>query len=111
MIKNILIVTSAEVSCEKLFFIASRQYALHKFCNFAIIQTFMMLKHHNIRENNLKLFYANLKEDSTKLLKDLLYEQEKQDQTMKNIIRRQYINNNKNINLNIIISLIFICLN
>ena len=79
MTKDILIVISAEVFCEKLFFIASRQYTSHKFSNSAIIQAFMMLKHYDIRENILKLFHANLKENSTSFSKDLLYEQEKQD--------------------------------
>ena len=75
------------------------------------MQALMMLKHHDIKENILELFHTNLKEDSTSLSKDLLYEQEKQDQTMKNAMRQQYINNDKDVDLNIAVSLIFIYLN
>ena len=71
--RDILTVASAEVFCKKLFFIASRQYASHKFYNSAIMQALMMLKHHNIRKNILELFYTNLKEDSMNFSKDLLY--------------------------------------
>ena len=75
--KNILTIASAEVFYEKLFFIASRQCASHKFYNFAIMQIIMMLKHYDIKKNILELFHANLKEDNISLSKDLLYEQEK----------------------------------
>ena len=75
--RDILIIASAKVFCKKLFFLASRQYALHKFYNFVIMQALIMLKYYNIRENILKLFHANLKEDSTSFLKNLLYEQKK----------------------------------
>ena len=85
--RNVLTVASAEVSCKKLFFIVLRQYVSHKFYNLAIIRAFMMLKHHDIEENILKLFHANLKENSTSFSKDLLYEQEKRDQIMKNAMR------------------------
>ena len=111
LIKNILTVAFAEISCKKFFFILSRQYVLHKFYNFAIMQALMMLRHHDIQENILELSHANLEENSISFSKDLLYEQEKRDQTMKNAIKRQYMNDNKNVDLNIIVSLIFICLN
>ena len=111
LIKDILAAASAEIFYEKLFSIVSRQYALHKFYNPAIMQALMILKHHDIKKNILKLFHADLKEDSTSHLKDLLYEQEKRDQTMQNVMKRQYMNDNENISLNIIVNSMFIYLN
>ena len=111
LIKNILTAASVEVSCEKLFFIASRQYVSHKFYNFAIMRALMILKHHDIKENILKLFHADLEKDSTSHSKDLLYEQKKRDQAMQNAMKRQYINDDENTSLNIIVSSMFIYLN
>ena len=87
LIKNILAVASAEVFCKKLFFIVSRQYVSHKFYNSAIMRTLMILKHHDIKENILELFHANLEKDSISHSKNLLYEQEKKDQTIQNVMK------------------------
>ena len=111
LIRDILTAASAEISYKKLFSIASRQYASHKFYNPAIMRALMILKHHDIKKNILKLFHANLKKDSTSHSKDLLYEQEKRDQAMQNAMRRQYMNDDENINLNITVSSMFIYLN
>ena len=111
LIKNILTAAFAEVFYKKLFFIASRQYVSHKFYNSAIMRALMILKHHDIKENILKLFHANLKKDSTSHSKNFLYEQEKRDQIMQNVMRQQFMNNDENINFNIIVSSMFIYLN
>ena len=49
LIKDILAAASVEIFYKKLFFIVLRQYVSHKFYNFAIMQTFMILKHHDIK--------------------------------------------------------------
>ena len=109
--KNILTAAFAEIFYKELFFIASRQYVSHKFYNSVIMQAFMILKHHDIKENILELSHANLKKNSISHSKNLLYEQKKRDQTMQNIMKRQYMNDNENINFNIIVSSMFIYLN
>ena len=43
------------------------------------MQTFMILKHYNVRKNILKFFHADLKEDSISHSKDLFYKQEKKN--------------------------------
>ena len=72
--RDILTVAFAEISCEKLFSIVSHQYVSQKFYNSIIMRALMILKHYDIRKNILKLFHANLKENSTSFSKDLLYE-------------------------------------
>ena len=109
--KDLLIAASAEISYKKLFFNALHQYVSYKFYIFAIMKALIMLKHYDIRENILELFHANLKEDNISFSKDLLYEQEKRKQAIKNATRRQYINDNENVDLNIAVNLIFIYLN
>ena len=111
LIKDILAVASAEVFCEKLFSIASRQYVSHKFYNSATMRALMILKHHDIRKNILKLFHADLEENSTSHSKNLLYKQEKRDQAIQNAMKRQYMNDDENTSLNIIVSSMFIYLN
>ena len=109
--KDILTAAPAEIFCKKLFFIASRQYASHKFYNSAIMRALMILKHHDIKENILKLFHADLKKDNTSHSKNLFYEQEKRNQAMQNAMKRQYMNDDENISLNITVNSMFIYLN
>lgn len=48
------IIALVEISCEKMFFIAFRQYASHKFYDLAIMRVLMTLRHYNIKENICK---------------------------------------------------------
>ena len=52
---------------------------MHKFYNSATMRALMILRHHDIKENILELFYADLKKDSINHLKDLFYEQKERD--------------------------------
>ena len=109
--RDILAAAPAGVSCEELFSIASRQYASHKFYNPATMRALMILRHHDIRENILELFHADLEEDSTSHPEDLLYEQEERDQAMQDAMGRQYMDDDEDTSLNITVSSMFIYLN
>ena len=55
--KNVLVFISINVSCERLFSIASRQYAQHKIYFSIIIRALMIIRYHDVKKNDFERFH------------------------------------------------------
>ena len=69
IVKNVLVFISINVSCERLFSIVSRQYAQHKTYFSIIIRALMIIRHHDVKENDFERFHEIWKTKNNEIAK------------------------------------------
>ena len=94
IVKNVLVFISINISCERLFSIASRQYSQHKTYFSTIIRALMIIRHYDIKKNNFERFHEIWKTKNNEIAKEFKQNCEQQNENLNILKEHQYINDN-----------------
>ena len=95
MTRDIIAFVSIDVFCERLFFIASRQYASHKFYHFDIIRALMIIRQYDLRKNEFEQCHVEWETKELESSKKYKLDQAQQDENLNALREQQFINDDE----------------
>jgi hypothetical protein len=100
MTRDFLIVSAANVKCERIFNIAKTLYDYRKTYNSIIFFAYIMMRFHDQKKNLQTKLNVNLSMKKEMITEDLNKKMKKRVHELQQIYNKRYINENENENIN-----------